>query len=337
MPAESGAPAPATSDRIEVRRFKAGDEAAVLDLFARSFHVHRTLAQWTWKYRLDPYGAEHISLAFEAQRLVGQYAGYPVPFRIAGRDVIAHQIGDTMTDPAIRHFGRGPTSVLGRTALHFYETFCEGQVGFNFGFNVSNIQKFSMRFLRSDRVFPIAYRVRQAPLPPITRSSRWIRGYQLELVKDVNPDFDELFARVAEDYHFLIRRDAQYLRWRYLECPDVPYVIVAIRKWRRLVGWIVYRIRDNRFAWGDALFDRRHPDAVAVALRHVVAAHPVDIVEGWFPHRPEWFDRALVELGFEERPEPQDLSLMCVPFTMADATARMREWLYYTMGDGDLF
>jgi hypothetical protein len=61
------------------------------------------------------------------------------------------------------------------------------------------------------------------------------------------------------------------------------------------------------------------------------------MVEGWFPHRPDWFHRALIELGFEERPEPQDLSLMCVPFTMSDATARMRESLYYTMGDGDLF
>jgi hypothetical protein len=87
------------------------------------------------------------------------YAGYTVPFRLFGaertarsRDLLAHQIGDTMTDPSVRHLGRGPTSVLGRTALHFYETFCEGRVAFNYGFNVANIQKFSLRFLRSDRV-----------------------------------------------------------------------------------------------------------------------------------------------------------------------------------------
>ena len=242
-----------------------------------------------------------------------------------------------MTDPQVRHVGRGPTSVLGRTALHFYETFCEGQVAFNFGFNVSNIQKFSMRFLRSDRVFPIVYRTRAAPLPRIGRIGRWARGYRLELVRETTPEFDALFERVGGDYHFLVRRDARYLGWRYLDCPDVPYVIVAVRRWRRLVGWMVYRIRDNRFTWGDALFDRHDPDAVSVALRHVVAAHLVDVIEGWFPHRPDWFDRALTDLGFEERPEPQDLSLMCVPFTMADATSRMRESLYYTMGDGDLF
>ena len=75
---------------------------------------------------------------------------------------------------------------------------------------------------------------------------------------------------MAPAYRFLVRRDARYLRWRYLECPDVPYFVVAIRKWRRLVGWSVFRVRDERLAWGDALFDPRYPDAVEVLLRHVV-------------------------------------------------------------------
>jgi hypothetical protein len=50
-----------------------------------------------------------------------------------------------------------------------------------------------------------------------------------------------------------------------------------------------------------------------------------------------WFDVILRGLWFETRPEPQDLSVMCVPFTAADAVARMRERLYFTWGDSDLF
>src|SRR4029079_7103011 len=145
------------------------------------------------------------------------------------------------------------------------------------------------------------------------------------LVRTMTPDFDELFDRVAGDYRFLVRRDAQYLRWRYLECTAIPYVVVGVRRWRRLVGWIVYRIRDNRLTCGEALFDGHDPHAVSVVLRHVVAAHAVEMVEGWFPHRPEWFDRALIDFGFEDRPEPQDLALMCGPFALADAAEQMRE------------
>ncbi len=329
-------------ERFTVREYRDGDEEAILDLFARSFpHAPRSPEHFRWKYGDQPFGSGRISLTFDdEQRLVGHYCGYPVPFRIDGRDVLAHQIGDTMTDPSIRHIGRGPTSILGRTALDFYARFCEEQVAFNYGFNVANIQKFSLRFLRSDRVEPVTYRVRDLrvrALAPLAGFERWLRGYRLELVRSVTPEWDELFERAAPAYRFLVRRDARYVRWRYLDCPDVSYHVVAVRKWRRLVGWIAYRLQENRFLWGDALFDPAFTDAAEVVLRHVVTLYPVDRIEGWFPPRPQWFDAVLRDLDFETRPEPQDLSVMCVPFTLPDAVERMRASLYYTWGDGDLF
>ncbi|HVG24168.1 MAG TPA: GNAT family N-acetyltransferase [Thermoanaerobaculia bacterium] len=322
---------------VETRGYAPGDEAQILELFARAFpHGPRGLAHFDWKYRRNPFGNERISLSFADGKLVAHYAGYAVPFHAFGHDLLAHQIGDTMTDVTIRHIGRGPTTVLGRTALDFYARFCEGQIAFNYGFNVGNIQKISLRYLRSDRVAPVTYRV--APPPqPIEKYARWLRGYQLELVRETTPEWDALFARAANAYRFLVRRDARYVRWRYLQSPDTTYHVVAIRKWRRLVGWIAFRIRGNRFVWGDALFDPRQLDAVEVLLRHVVPSYPVEVIEAWFPPRPEFFDRVLQRLGFETRPEPQDLSVMCVPFVWSDVVARMREDLYYTWGDSDLF
>lgn len=322
---------------VETRGYAPGDEATILDLFARSFpHAPRSLDHFLWKYRKNPFGNDRISLTFVDDRLAGHYSGYAVPFRAYGRDVLAHQIGDTMTDVSVRHIGRGPTSILGRTALDFYARFCEGQIAFNYGFNVGNIQKISLRFLRSERVEPVTYRVAK-PLPPIRRFERWLRGYQLELVRDTTPEWDDLFARAANDYRFLVRRDARYVRWRYLDAPDGDYAVVAVRKWRRLVGWVVFRIRGNRFTWGDALFDARFPDAAEVALRHLVPSYPVDEIEAWFPPRPRWFHAVLTELGFETRPEPQDLSVMCVPFVWSDVVDSMRADFYYTWGDSDLF
>ncbi|HEX8408087.1 MAG TPA: GNAT family N-acetyltransferase [Thermoanaerobaculia bacterium] len=322
---------------VETRAFEAGDERQILELFARAFpHAPRSLEHFVWKYRDNPFGNGRISLSFNDGQLVAHYAGYSVPFHAFGRDELAHQIGDTMTDVSIRHIGRGPTSILGRTALHFYAHFCEGQVAFNYGFNVGNIQKISLRYLRSDRVEPVTYRV-AAPPKPIRKVSRWLRGYQLELVRQTTQEWDEFFARVANAYKFLVSRDAAYVRWRYLQCPDTEYAVVAIRKWRKLVGWIAFRIRENRFTWGDALFDPKHPDAVEVVLRHVVPSCPVDTIEAWFPPRPTFFDALLRDLGFETRPEPQDLSVMCVPFTWPDVVERMRSDFYYAWGDSDLF
>lgn len=340
---EKEQPVASGEQRFTVRAYRDGDEEAILDLFARSFpHAPRTREHFEWKYRRNPFGNERISLTFDDNgRLVGHYCGYPLPFYDRGDTYLTHQIGDTMTDPAVRHVGRGPTSILGRTARHFYDTFCAGQVGFNFGFNVANIQRFSIRFLGSDRVEPVTYRMRdlvEHPFVPITKAERLMRGYRLELVRQTDERFDELFQRVAPAYGFLLQRDARYVQWRYLDAPDEPRAfVVGVSKWGRLCGWAAFRIRDRRLLWGDALFDPRRLGAMAVLLRHVVPQYPVDTIEAWFPPRPAWLDGALHALGLHARPEPQDLGLMCVPFVRADAVARIREALYYTMGDSDLF
>ena len=328
--------------RFTSRPFRAGDEEQILGLFARAFpHASRGVEHFRWEYQRNPFGNERISLTFDdTGRLVAQYAGYPVRMVDEGRNLVAHQIGDIMTDRSVRQVGRGPTSILARTAQHFYDAFCRGKVAFNYGFTTAAHRQLSVRFLGSDAVEPVSYRVRDLarnPFRPITRRERWPHGWQLELVREPGAELDRFFDRVAPAYRFLVRRDARYLRWRYLECPDVPYFIVAIRKWRRLVGWSVFGVRGSRLAWGDALFDPRVPEAVAVLLRHVVPSYPVDRIDGWFPQRPAWFDGILCDLQFESRPDPQDLSLMCVPFELPDATARIRGRFYYTYGDSDLF
>ena len=328
--------------RFTTRSFRAGDEEQILDLFARAFpHAARGIEHFRWEYQRNPFGNERITLTYdEAGGLVAQYAGYPVPMIDDGRALIAHQIGDIMTDRSVRQIGRGPTSILSRTAQHFYDAFCRGQVAFNYGFTTAAHRELSVRFLGSDAVEPVAYRIRDLvrhPFASISRLDRWRNGWQLELVTGVGVEFDRFFDGVAPAYRFLVQRDARYLRWRYLECPDVPYFIVAIRKWRRLAGWSVFGVRGSRLVWGDALFDPRYPEAVEVLLRHVVPSYPVDRIDGWFSRHPGWFNEILSAMQFESRPDPQDLSLMCVPFAMPDASQRIADRLYYTYGDSDLF
>ncbi|MEK6374180.1 MAG: GNAT family N-acetyltransferase [Acidobacteriota bacterium] len=319
-------------ERFTIRAFRAGDEPQILDLFARCFpHAPRSLEHFRWKYQSNPFGNERISLAFDPDgRLVGHYAGYPVRLCGTGSPTrradglespshIAHHIGDTMTDPAVRHVGRGPSSILGRVAQHFYDTFCEGRVAFNFGFNVANIQKFSTRFLRAVRVEPVSYRVWAHPAR-MARWQRWARGYQIEIVREVTDELGNL------SHGFMVRRDAQYLRWRYLQHPEVSYLFLALRRWRKLAGWSVFRIREDHLIWVDGLFDS--PGSAGILLRQAADGRPIECWNG---------GDELRALGFESRPEPQDLGVMCVPFAMTDAVERIRQSFFYTMGDSDLF
>lgn len=331
-----------------IRAYQPGDETAILELFERAFHHRRDLAHWWWKYRGAPDGGLRISVAVDGEgRVVAHYAGYPVRFYRAGGEapeiLIAHQIGDTMTLPEARGVGRRSTSLLARTARLFYEEFCAGRVAFNYGFNVGGIQKFSMRLLNAQRIESVPFRVRERPAGPRPAPGRWRRfidGLTVETVEAVDESWDEFFRDVAPAYSFLVVRDSRYVRWRYLERPDVPYLVLAVRRRGKLVCWGVFARRQGMLTWGDALVHPDHVDTVAVLL-DAAAAHPLARgargVQGWFPARPAWFASALDGLGLHIEPEPQNLGLMCVSWQAPEAAAWMRGELYYTYGDSDLY
>ncbi len=352
---------PSASQPYTLSPYRAGDEEAILALFARAFHAERRRDHWAWRYLESPFGGPFVSQVHDASgRLVAQYSAYPVPFytQLSGppRVLTCLQVGDTMTAPEVRHVGRGKTSLLARAVRHFYESYCEGRVAFNYGFNTGNIQRFSMLFVRARLFEPVSYRVRevsgvsalkeQAP-GLFARLSRRVRGLRVERVEPVRSphhrplgaEWDELFERVKGFYRFLVRRDRTYVTWRYLACPDIAYQVLAARRGGRLAGWSVFRRQEDRLVFGDALFDPRFDEAPREVLSHALSLaenQGVTRVEGWFGKNPAFFSETLERLGFEIRPEPQDLGFVFVPFEV-DAEADMRAALYYTKGDGDLF
>lgn len=330
--------------RFVVRAYEAGDEDRILPLFETSFGVRRSRERWAWEYRDNPYGAHRISQALDAEgNLVAHYAGYPVWFHRSGASgavrLPALHIGDTMTASHVRHIGRGTTSLLGRTVGHFYARFCEGAVAFNYGFNTATAQKFSLRFVGARKVEPVAFAVREAsrPWPRPGLRERLTGGVRVERLTHFDARFDDLFARVHDAYGLLVERDARYLSWRYGTCPDGGYASYGVHRGGRLMGWSVFRLQADRLVWGDALLDPAYPQGLAHLLKRAAADHPTArTIEGWLPPRPAWWGAAVAALGFEHKPEPDDLGLMVVTFGW-DPEEDFRRRLYYTKGDGDLF
>jgi len=103
------------------------------------------------------------------------------------------------------------------------------------------------------------------------------------------------------------------------------------------VGWLVVRMREDRLTIGDLLLDPDHADVLEAALRHLAASFPARSFEMWCPPRPAWLHEILDGLRLRLEPEPQNLSVMCVPFAESEAPAKIADSLFYTMGDGDLF
>lgn len=334
--AESGRGAlAARRDSFVVRSFQPADEGEVRRLFAESFPAARSREHWRWKYDENPWGERAASVAqASAGEVVVYYAGYPVPFWLDGSPHLALQMGDTMTDARVRRVGRGTSSLLARTVRHFFACHRRGRFAFYYGFNTGGIQRFCGWFIGGSRAEPVAYRSRPSGSPMASKR----RAYRVERVSKVDPAWDRLFHRAAPAYGFLVRRDAEYVDWRYLRCPDErPYVVLAAYRFGRLVGWSAFRREGERVRWGDALFEPRHAGAAASVLAQAQCEPELTgaaAVEAWFPERPAWWHEELERLGFVRAPEPADLALMYLP----DREERLPlERLYYTMGDGDLF
>lgn len=334
------------SGDYEIRAYRPGDETQILDLFTRCFGVSRSVEQWNWRYRHCPYGTLQISMAFdEAGGLLAHYAGCPSRFIDTSSGnlvpILACQIGDTMTAPEARTVGRRTTSILHRLTVDFFARFCEGRVGFNYGFNTGKIQRYYLRLVPgSFFVEEVSYRVLELREPVRLREKTKQSRYRVDRVQRLDEQWDEFFRAVAKDYRFLIERDRRYIQWRYLDCPDVAYEIYAVRDGDRLVGWGVFRRSEGSLIWGDALFDRRQAPAAAELLQSVLVrpeSAPISRIEGWFSAKPDWWRRTIDGLSFEERPEPQGLGMIYKPFVDPDPMKKLGDNLYYMMGDGDLF
>jgi hypothetical protein len=252
-----------------------------------------------------------------------------------------------MTHPTVRRIGLGKTGILARNTYYFYAKFCEGFVPFAYGFNTANTKKLGERYLGYLYLDIVPFWIKKVSRFPFKAPgiySRLFPAFTVEEVRHVDDEWDDFFGRACPRYKFLVKRDAAYLRWRYLECPDKVHRIFAVRKRGKLVGWSVFIKESNLLRWGDALFDNRYLESVSYLLHYVLKAYfaGVETIEAWFSYKPEWWSDHLKSIGFEVNHEPNGLTCCYVTYwnDILDNNTldeKLNNCFYYTWGDSDLF
>lgn len=340
------------SSRFLIRSYRPGDEVKINEMFNEVFQQERGLSHWCWKYRDNPYGSYVISLAESSDgELAAHYGGYPVRmFRQhsqgqAAEEFTTFHIGDKMTRQKFRSVGFRKGTLLARTFFHFRDTYGGDDRGvpFAYGFTTHHSKRFGELFLDYAVVEPVPHRVLGADGLGRLQSGRLVEmlaGITVRQVNDVDDEWSGFFNSVAPSYRYLVKREARYLRWRYFGRPDRTYLVLAAGRGSRLAGWSVFFREGDRIIWGDALFrpgDFRSAAAILNTLRKHPLAAGAGRIEGWFPPRPEWWDDILRRLGFSSQAEPNGLHLTPPIFTRRDVVTEMKDSLYYTWGDSDLF
>ena len=243
----------------EIDRFRAEDQRGAESLYRRVFGADAAEAnrlRWEWQYRRNPAarrGEPLIWVAREAGSVIGQYAAMPVIANIGGRELDAAWGMDVMVAPERQRQGLGE---------QLFRTW-DRNVGVALGLGLTES---SFRLFRKLR-WPDLGSVPSLAKPLSRRALRratWSQGLnrlisaltypwvrlvarprpvteEIRSIRQFDERFTDLWNRVGGSFAFAVRRDANYLNWKYVQPPHVRYHIAALVRGDRADGYIVYR------------------------------------------------------------------------------------------------
>lgn len=281
---------------FEIRDYKPGDEAAICALFERVFGKPmgktENIHHWRWEFLENPAGGLFIKLAWDKEKLIGQYAVSPVQMYADGRNITAALSHDTMTDPQY-----GGLGIFRTTAEALYSEQTNAGQSFIYGFpNRNSIHGF-MKYLKWQQIMPAPVHIRPVRISKSISKKIFHGGYSSSDKDDAlgnvssslidksgkyklheETEFgdwaDDLWLRCCNQHSLWVTRNKAYLNWRYATKPENKYHIVSIWQGFQPVGYVVIACTNMNF--GDAVFvmdflvDLNFKYAADLLIRYVV-------------------------------------------------------------------
>jgi predicted N-acetyltransferase YhbS len=344
------------------RRGTSADYDAVRNLIEAVYGVSRSAESIRWLYDGNPAGVCQFWLAEDEQ--TGQIAScrpvFPWRMRIGTREFLAAQAGDAMTHPGFQRRG-----LFGSLVKLAWSELRDQGIPFCFSFSeagsLSVYKKTTigegplagthevLRFRRM--VYPLSLRpyVKQALrmkglLSALDRATRVLQRLRLRLperltihpVDRFNEEFDDLWARTANQYGVLAIRDSRYLNWKFIDTPGGRFEVVALRCEGALVGYAAFEIdEEGTGCIGDLFGEPRIVRALLQATLAVMLERGCLRAYTWTAAESPLFSM-IRRFGFIPRDQPFPMAVHVFHTTDETATAidPRRWWIGY--GDRDV-
>jgi GNAT superfamily N-acetyltransferase len=214
---------------MEIKKFKAGDEKAILDLFKLAFNKEMSMEYWKWRFQDNPFSDEFmIHLMWEGDLLVGHYAVSPVEMVVNG-DVEKTALSmTTMTHP--EYNGRGIFTQLSSSLYN--ELKDEHEYAMVWGFPNNNSHYAFIKNLKWKNL---------ATIPMLSLKALNLKKIETEVTFKKHSNFTESFSQKLSSVNKAVKinRTAKYLNWRYVANPSADYKIISINDESAI---IVYKI-----------------------------------------------------------------------------------------------
>ena len=307
---------------LEIRDYRPGDETGIRQLFQQVFGPPLSHDQWSWKYRLSLHNEVLPMVACNSMGKIVGHAGALYLCGIRGnRDIPFLQICDVMVDPTERgHLG--DRNLYTRMIRQLFERLAQrfpNALAYGFpGIRPFKLGKYAGVYERIERARETVIAARK-PSPSLI-----VKPCPL-----VENRLDSLWYRLRSHYSLAVIRNRTYLDWRYKDHPTAEYHRVNLFSWGRHSGWIVYRPLADKSLLVDLLCRPGQFSHNLSAVAHWLETQGKAPAVVWLP---EAWGADVIGPNVET---DVIVTNMVHGFTMP--TTEVRENLYYTMGDLDIF
>ena len=313
------------SEEHIIRDYREGDENQIASLFKTTFGKELTVEHWQWKYLVPGEGRIYSKVVENASHeIIGHAGAIPLMGILNGQHIKFFQIADVMVHRKARGF-LGKKNIFSEMikALfehignEFQEVFCYGFPG-------------KRPYIIGERVG--VYETVEYGIDCLkeVRRSLFARSYHVEPLSWKDDRIDASWTNMAGELSLALIRDRRYLQWRYAEHPVFAYQLFGIVRFGKFLGWAVVRSEHDRVSVVDLLVNQDTCRKIIRALETFFAASGKKQICLWLPER--W--RKILK-GYEF--QKTEIVITNMVWRLPLETLFVRENLFYTMGDVDIF
>jgi len=323
-----------TESRYVFRELRAEDLASWLEMRSLCFPEESAMEEEGFHrlHTLNPAGGR-ILVGMEGDVVASSYVAQPMRARARGEDVYFCHVVDSMVHPEHRIGLKNP-GLFVRTAEAFFDRFGDMDA-VHYGWPVERALRVGRRFLE--------YKVVREELALVRELGEETDGAHdgVVEVEDPGPEVLALWERCASDWEVSCVRDADYLRWRFLENPRRRYTVLAVPEADgALAGLCVVGLDEVHSEGARALVDwlvpfgsedvgRRLEDAARARARAAGGQRLVASLPPWSADFAAFQGR-----GWRVQPTPYSLCARSFDRRI-DHDLLSRGW-WLTLADGDL-
>ncbi|MFC1585759.1 GNAT family N-acetyltransferase [Fibrobacterota bacterium] len=223
---------------MKIRSYKKGDEIRIAAL-DRSLEVHpwnrRDVNNWHWKYsEKNPSSKGLVWIMEDKDELLAHFAAVPYTLKVFDKEIIgSHTIAALVVE---KFQGRG---LLKFVADKLFEELKEKNIPFSYGF--PNERSYSLHLTHMDYIDLIKFDTWKIQKAEIT-GDQVVKTEGFENLPVFDDKVDTLWEESKDDYQIAVKRDQDYLNWRYLQRPDCTYYPFGLFREGKLAGYTVLKL-----------------------------------------------------------------------------------------------